>query len=177
MKKKPLTLSLPEILTRSQGDLREKTLRELGLSGDDVRFVVKLLDERGITTLTRENGARRHRKLACGLPAATQLVLEIPFETLYKSWREQKNTHSRKQLGRRLPSVEQVRISGDQFYHGAVFPAIQVLTPPEKMFTKEELQRGEGYGEFDTGATATVIETGEVYVYNGFRWVKQPAAG
>ncbi len=176
MKKKPFTLSLPEIIARTEGDLREKTLRGIGLSGDDVRFVVGLLDERGITTVTRENGARRHRKLACALPTATQLVLEIPFETLYKSWREQKNTHSRKQLGRRLPSVERVRISGDENYHGAVFPALQVLTPPEQMFTKEELARGEGYGEFDTGATATVIETGEVYVYNGFRWVKQPAA-
>ena len=169
----PFTLSLPEILTRANGDLREKTLRELGLSGDDVRFVVNLLDKHGITTVTRENGARRHRKLACALSSATQLVLEIPFENLYKSWREQRSTHSRKKLGRRLPSVERVRISGDENYSGGVFPAIQVLTPPEQMFTKEELQRGEGYGEFDTGATATVIETGEVYMYNGYRWVRQ----
>jgi hypothetical protein len=169
MKKKNSTLSLPEIVQKSNGDFREPTLRKLGLSGDDVRLVVRTLDAHGITHCP---GKRQCRRLAVpSIADATQLALNIPFDEIYEQWR---GTHSRRKV-HNVPSTENVRITEDQFYHGAVFPAREVLTPPERIFTKTELQRGEGYGEFDTGAKATVIESGDVYVYNGYRWVRQEA--
>jgi len=167
--RKPLTLSLPEIITHTAGDMREPTLRAIGLTSDDVRLVLKVLDENGITYCP---GKRKRRRLTQSLSLSTQLAMEIPFDELYKEWTAQRRgTHERR--GRGLLPNERVRIANDEFYYGAVFPAYQVLTSPEKVFTKEELQRGEGYGEFDVGATATVIETGDVYIYNGYRWVKQ----